>query len=161
MAFPAVLRSFRENPEARRLALIFAVVYFAQGMWYLPNLSLTFLLKETFHLSAGQTADFFAITIIPWLIKPVYGLLSDFVPLFGWRRRSYFLLTTGLAAVMGCILSSLHTYTYGQVAFYFTLMGLGLAFSDVLTDAMMVENGQRLALTGPFQAVQWAAISAA
>jgi len=161
MAFPAVLRSFRENPEARRLALIFAVVYFAQGMWYLPNLSLTFLLKETWHLSAGQTADFFAITVIPWLIKPVYGLLSDFVPLFGWRRRSYFLLTTGLAAVMGGILSSLHTYTYGQVALYFTLMGLGLAFSDVLTDAMMVENGQRLALTGPFQAVQWAAISAA
>ena len=47
------------------------------------------------------------------------------------------------------------------MALYFTLMGLGLAFSDVLTDAMMVENGQRLALTGPFQAVQWAAISAA
>ena len=161
MVFPSVLRSFREHPEARRLMLIFAVVYFAQGMWYLPNLSLTFLLKETWHLSAGQTADFFAITIIPWLIKPVYGLLSDFVPLFGWRRRSYFLLTTGLAAVMGGLLSSLHTYTYGQVAFYFTLMGLGLAFSDVLTDAMMVENGQRLALTGPFQAVQWAAISAA
>jgi MFS family permease len=140
MAFPAVLQSFRENPEARRLALIFAVVYFAQGMWYLPNLSLTFLLKETLHLSAGQTADFFAITIIPWLIKPVYGLLSDFVPLFGWRRRSYFLLTTGLATVMGFILSSLHTYTYGRVALYFTLMGLGLAFSDVLTDAMMVER---------------------
>ena len=99
MVFPAVLRSFRENPEARRLVLIFAVVYFAQGMWYLLNLSLTFLLKETWHFSAGQTADFFAITIIPWLIKPVYGLLSDFVPLFGWRRRSYFLLTTGLATV--------------------------------------------------------------
>src|SRR4030095_15469345 len=51
MAFPAVLRSFRENPEARRLALIFAVVYFAPGMWYLPNLSLTFLLTETLHLT--------------------------------------------------------------------------------------------------------------
>jgi hypothetical protein len=124
MVFSAILRSFRENSEARRLALIFAVVYFAQGMWYLPNLSLTFLLKETWHFSAGQTADFFAITLIPWLIKPVYGLLSDFVPLFGWRRRSYFLLTTGLAAAMGFILSNLHIYTYGQVALYFTLMGL-------------------------------------
>ena len=41
------------------------------------------------------------------------------------------------------------------------LLVLGLAFSDVLTDAMMVENGQRLGLTGAFQAVQWAAISAA
>jgi MFS family permease len=161
MAFPEVLRGFRENPEARRLALIFAVVYFTQGMWYLPNLSLTFFLKETLHLSAGQTADFFAITLIPWLIKPVYGLLSDCVALFGWRRRSYFLLTTGLSAVMGFILSSLPAYTYGQVALFFTLMGLGLAFSDVLTDAMMVENGQRLGLTGPLQAVQWAAISTA
>src|SRR5882724_6938293 len=111
MAFPAVLRSFLENPEARRLALIFAVVYFAQGMWYLPNLSLTFLFKETLHLSAGQTADFFAITIIPWLIKPVYGLLSDFVPLFGWRRKSYFLLMSGLAAAAGLTLGLLTTYT--------------------------------------------------
>ena len=89
MAFSAALQSFRENPEARRLALIFAVIYFAQGMWYLPNLLLTFLLKETLHLSAGQTADFFAITVIPWLIKPVYGLLSDFVPLFGRRLASF------------------------------------------------------------------------
>src|SRR5256885_12632715 len=132
------------TPEGKRLAVLFAIVYFAQGMWYLPVQVITISLKDR-GLSAGQTADFFAITIIPWLIKPVYGLLSDFVPLFGWRRRSYFLLSTGLAAVMGCILSSLHTYTYGQVAFYFTLMGLGLAFSDVLTDAMMVENGQWLA----------------
>jgi MFS family permease len=155
------LKPFRERPEARRLALIFAVVYFAQGMWYLPNLSITFLLKETFGLSAAQTAAFFSITVIPWLIKPVYGLISDFVPLFGQRRKSYFLLTTGLAAAMGYTLSMLGTYTYWKVAIYFTLMGLGLAFTDVLTDAAMVETGQRLGLTGAFQAVQWAAISVA
>jgi MFS family permease len=161
MVFPAIPQVFRDNPEARRLALIFAVVYFAQGMWYLPVLPLTFLLKETFQLNAGQTADFFLITTIPWLIKPVYGLLSDFVPLFGQRRRSYFLLTTGLAVAMGFALSMLGTYTYWPVVLLFTCMAFGLAFTDVLTDAMMVENGQRLGLTGPFQAIQWAAISAA
>lgn len=157
----ATLRVFREDPEARRLAVIFAVVYFAQGMWYLPNLSITFLLKEKMGLSAAQTAAFFSITVIPWLIKPVYGLISDFVPLFGRRRKSYFLLTTGLSAATGFFLSSLGMYTYWKVAIFFTLMGLGLAFTDVLTDALMVENGQRLGLTGPFQAVQWAAISVA
>ncbi|MBI4588899.1 MAG: hypothetical protein HY725_08655, partial [Candidatus Rokubacteria bacterium] len=157
----AALKLFRGNPEARRLALIFAVVYFAQGMWYLPNLSITFLLKDTLGLSAAQTAAFFSITVVPWLIKPVYGLISDFVPLFGRRRKSYFLLTCGLAAAMGYHLSMQGTYTYWKVAISFTLMGLGLAFTDVLTDAMMVENGQRLGLTGPFQAVQWAAISVA
>lgn len=157
----AALRPFRENPEARRLALIFAVVYFAQGMWYLPNLSIAFLLKDTFGLSAAQTAAFFGITVIPWLIKPAYGLLSDCVPLFGRRRKSYFLLTSGLAAAMGFALAALAAHTYWKVALLFTLMGLGLAFTDVLTDAMMVENGQRLGLTGPFQAVQWIAISLA
>ena len=155
----ATLKPFRENPEARRLALVFAIVYFAQGMWYLPNLSITFLLKDTFGLSAAQTATFFSITVIPWLIKPVYGLISDFVPLFGQRQKSYFLLTSGIAAAMGLILTMMGSYTYWGVAIFFTLMGLGLAFTDVLTDALMVENGQRLGLTGPFQAIQWAAIS--
>jgi hypothetical protein len=82
----ATLKPFRQSPEARRLVLVFNIVYFAQGMWYLPNLSITFLLKETLILSAAQTATFFAITVIPWLIKPIYGLISDFVPLFGQRR---------------------------------------------------------------------------
>jgi MFS family permease len=155
----ASLKPFRESAEARRLALIFAVVYFAQGMWYLPNLSITFFLKDTLGLSAAQTATFFSITVIPWLIKPVYGIISDFVPLFGQRRKSYLLLTSGMAVAMGLILSMMGSYTYWGIAVFFTLMGLGLAFTDVLTDALMVENGQRLGLTGPFQAIQWAAIS--
>jgi Na+/melibiose symporter-like transporter len=155
----ASLKPFSSSPEARRLALIFAIVYFAQGMWYLPNLPITFFLKDTFGLSAAQTATFFSITVIPWLIKPVYGLISDFVPLFGQRRKSYFLLTSGIAAAMGLTLSMMGSYSYWGIAIFFTLMGLGLAFTDVLTDALMVENGQRLGLTGPFQAVQWASIS--
>jgi MFS family permease len=157
----ATLAPFRENPEARRLALVFALVYFAQGMWYLPNLSITFFLKENFGFSAGETATFFAITVIPWLIKPVYGLLADFVPLFGQRRKSYFLVSSGTAAAMGLILTLMGSYSYWPLAIFFTLMGLGLAFTDVLTDALMVENGQRLGLTGPFQAIQWASISLA
>lgn len=74
-----ILKPFRESPEARRLALVFAIVYFSQGMWYLPNLSITFLLKDTLGLSAAQTATFFSIKVVPWLIKPVYNLISDFV----------------------------------------------------------------------------------
>jgi predicted MFS family arabinose efflux permease len=69
-----------QTPEGKRLAVLFAIVYFAQGMWYLPVQVVTISLKDR-GLSAGQVADFFAITIIPWLIKPVYGLISDFVPL--------------------------------------------------------------------------------
>src|SRR2546429_684526 len=100
-------------------------------------------------------------TRTPWLVKPVYGLLSDGVPLFGRRRQSYFVLTSGLAALAGFALGSLDAHTPLVITALFTAMGLGLAFTDVLTDALMVENGKRLRLTGGFQAVQWASIYAA
>ena len=83
-----VLKVFRTHAEAPRLAVIFATVYFAQGMWDLPTQPLTFTLKERFGLSAAQTAAFFSITVVPWLIKPVYGIISDCIPLWSSRRKN-------------------------------------------------------------------------
>src|SRR5262244_4076747 len=130
-----------QTPDTRRLAVLFAVVYFAQGMWYLPNQTLTIVLKER-GLSAGQVATFFTVSTIPWLIKPVYGLLSDFVPLFGRRRKSYLLITSALASAAGFTLATAVEHTYWALVTLFTLMALGLAFNDVLTDALMVEHGR-------------------
>jgi MFS family permease len=146
-----------QTAEARRLAALFAVVYFAQGMWYLPNQTITIVFKEA-GLGAGQIADFFAIGTAAWNIKPAYGLLSDFLPLFRRRRLSYFLLTSSLAALAGLAVAVTGVRDWGPLLVLFTTMGLGLAFTDVLADALMVENGRRLGLTGAFQSVQWAAI---
>ena len=146
-----------QAPDAQRLALLFAIVYFAQGMWSLPNQTLIIVLKER-GLSAGQVAAFFTWSTIPWLIKPVYGLVSDFVPLFGKRRKSYLLLTSALAAAGGLALGLAAPHTYWWLAGLFTVMALGLAFTDVLVDALMVENGKPRGLTGAFQSVQWASI---
>ncbi len=149
-----------QSPEARRLALLFAIVYFAQGMIYLPDQVVSIVFKER-GLTAGQLAAFTWITTIPWFIKPVYGLLSDFVPLFGTRRRSYFLLMSGMAAASALALSLMPGASYAWLATMITLLWLGVGFTDVLTDALMVENGKRVGLTGAFQSVQWGALSAA
>jgi Na+/melibiose symporter-like transporter len=164
-----------KTPEAKRLAVLFGVVYFAQGMWYLPSQTITIVLKDR-GLSPGQVADFGLITVVPWFIKPLYGLLSDFLPLFGRRRQSYFLLTSALAGVTGLLLAWGNWIATGQIWTFdifgltftviegvalFAVMALGLAFTDVLTDAMMVESGRPLGLTGSFQSVQWACITLA
>ena len=154
----------RLNPfktaDGKRLATLFAVVYFAQGMWGLPAQPMIIVLKER-GLSAADVADFMLIASLPWLIKPLYGLLSDFVPLFGRHRKSYFLLTSALASASGIVLAVASEHTYWKMAGWYTAMGFGLAFTDVLTDALMVENGRPRGLTGAFQSVQWAAIYAA
>lgn len=148
------------SPEARRLATLFAIIYFAQGMWYLPNQTITVFFKDQ-GLRPSDVANFFLISTVPWMIKPLYGLVSDFVPLFGRRRKSYFILSTVLAGATGAWLAIFSAHTFWGLALVFTAMGFGLAFSDVLTDAVMVEEGRPHGLTGAFQAIQWAAITTA
>ena len=89
-----------QTPDAQRLAVLFAVVYFAQGMYTLPDQTITITFKDL-GLKADEVARFFLISSIPWFIKPLYGLVSDFVPLFGRRRKSYLLLSSSLACLMG------------------------------------------------------------
>jgi MFS family permease len=149
----------------RRLLLFFATVYFVQGFAEpkagIASQPIFFLLKEELHLGAADIATFFAVTGIPWAIKPLYGLLSDLVPLWGYRRRSYLLLTTALAALGWLTLGLLPAPTYAVALLILSFTGLGLAFTDVLCDAIMVETGKPRGLTGRFQSVQWGAIYAA
>jgi len=149
----------------RRLAVFFAAVYFVQGFAE-PKAGLAaqpifFLLKDELKLSAAQTATFLALVGIAWNVKPLYGLTSDLVPLFGYRRRSYLLVTTAMATLGWLSLGLLPGYPYGLTLLILGLTGLGLAFTDVLCDAVMVEEGKPRGLTGRFQSIQWTAIYAA
>src|SRR5437762_193106 len=150
-----------KSADARRLATLFAVVYFSQGMYHVADQVLTLTLKERLGMSPSQVGKFGTIILLPWIIKPIYGMVSDSFPLFGRRRKSYFLLTSALATLAGVALGLLGEPTYWSLAVLLLIMGLGIAFTDVLTDAMMVENGKPLGLTGAFQSVQWAAINMA
>ena len=148
--------------DFRRLAIFFAAVYFVQGFAE-PKAGIAaqpifFLLKDELKLSAAETATFIALTGIAWNIKPLYGLLSDLVPLAGYRRRSYLLVTTAMAALGWLALGLLPGYPYGLTLLILGLTGLGLAFTDVLCDAIMVQEGKPRGLTGRFQSIQWAAI---
>ncbi len=149
-----------QTPDVRRLAVLFAIVYFAQGMYTLPDQAITITFKDH-GLTADQVASFFLLASIPWFIKPVYGLVSDFVPLFGRRRKSYLLVSSSLASLMGLMAGLSIDHTYWHLVALYTAMGFGLAFTDVLADALMVENGKPRGLTGAFQSVQWAAVTCA
>jgi len=161
-------RAAEPDPPGRRLAqlsLFFAAIYFVQGIAEpgagIASQPIFFLLKDGLRLSAGETATFLAMVSVAWNIKPLYGLTSDFFPLFGYRRKSYLLLTTALAATGWFLLGSQTAFTYGATLVILVVCGLGLAFSDVLCDAVMVETGKPLGMTGRFQAIQWGAINTA
>src|SRR4029078_3772279 len=106
---------------------------------------------------------FMALLAIPWSIKPVFVLLSDFVPLLGSRRRNYLLLANGMAAVSLLLLAlvPLSPERRGLLLGLLLPTTMGIALGDVIVDALMVDKGQPLGLTGRFQSIQWAAANMA
>jgi predicted MFS family arabinose efflux permease len=149
----------------RRLLVFFATVYAVQGVAEpkagLATQPLFFLLKDEMRLSAAETATFLALIGFAWNVKPLYGLTSDLLPLWGYRRRSYLLVTTAMAALGWLTLGLLPAYPWTLTLAILGLTGMGLAFTDVLCDAVMVEEGKARGLTARFQSIQWTAIYAA
>ncbi len=97
------------------------------------------------------------------MIKPLYGLLTDFVPIMGSRRKSWLVLWTG-ATSLALILLWLVPLKPGSGTLLLILLivpTIGIAFTDVVVDALMVEEGQPRGITGTLQSVQWAAMSGA
>ncbi|MGE0680683.1 MAG: MFS transporter [Candidatus Binatia bacterium] len=157
-------RSALWQKDVKRYSLFFALTYFVQGSIDLTsglaNQPVQYLLKEQLHLSATHTGFFFGVIGLGWTIKPLYGLISDFFPLAGYQRKSYLLLMSALGTGSWFALTMLPSQ-YSTVLMLLTLCAATLAFCDVMVDALMVEVGRPLELTGSFQAIQWAAISLA
>ncbi len=151
---------------AIHLGLLFAVLYFVQGLAE-PGEGLIAQpvrsLLSGWQKSPSEITQFMAIVSAPWAIKPLYGLLIDFVPLFGSRRRNYLLLATFITAV-SLFWLAVRMPAEGETFQLLAMLivpTLAVAFSDVVADALMVEKGQPLGLTGRLQSIQWGSMYAA
>jgi MFS family permease len=148
------------------LALVFGALYFIQGAGEptegLIAQPVRSLLKE-WGTGPARIGTFAALLAIPWSLKPLYGLLSDFVPIAGSRRRSYLVLAS-VATIAGLAGVALFPPAPGQTGVllgWLLLPTVAIALADVATDALLVETAQPRGLTGMLQAVQWGCLYAA
>ncbi|XP_058193268.1 folate-biopterin transporter 1, chloroplastic [Rhododendron vialii] len=137
-----------------------AMVYFVQGVLGLSRLAVSFYLKDDLHLDPAETAVISGFSTLPWLIKPLYGFLSDSVPLFGYRRRSYLVLSGLLGALSWSLMATFVDSKYGA-ALCILLGSLSVALSDVVVDSMVVERarGESQSMSGSLQSLCWGSSS--
>jgi len=136
--------------------LFFAIVYLVEGIGqarvgiiYQP---LTHYLKEL-GWTALQVAAYFAVLNFPWIIKPAFGLISDFIPLLGYRRKSYLILAA-LCAIAAFAAIARQTEP-GAIALPLLLTSYAMATASTLCGALLAENGQAFRLSSTFVSQQW------
>lgn len=151
-----------DGPSARGLAIFFAIVYAAEGFCEPRGLigqPLIRFVKEQYGWSPTLISSYLSLFGLPWIIKPIFGIVSDYLPVFGYRRRSYLLLANLSAAVAYVAVSRM--IGAGAICAALLVTFFGMAISSTVCGALLVENGQRLKMTSLFVNQQWLWLSVA
>ena len=138
--------------ELRRLKWVLGVPYFAQGTTSLTEVPIFYFIKTTLRMgdTGGQLFD--SLRTFGWFVKPLWGFISDRLPLAGYRRKSWFVLMAILALVFwttSAVLSAAGIRLPWVYLLVFNLAFGTYAFVDVVCDALMVEHGQKLQRVAP------------
>jgi MFS family permease len=153
---PAAATTPEDRAHITRLMIFFGVVYAVEGVGQTAGIisqPINYYLKEVHAFTPVQVTAFLTVFNLPWIIKPLYGLISDFVPLFGYRRKTYLILANLLAT--GAYLWAARSEAPSFLLFALLLTAYGMAISSTLCGALLVENGQRFGASGAFVNQQW------
>jgi len=146
------------NKPLRGYYIFFLINYFMQsavGIVYEP---VNYVLKDQLHLTPGQAAGFMAWITFPLLLKPLFGYVTDFVPLGRYRRKPHLVLAACLSAAAFFSLAAQTHYRYLSLLIPLTLSIFAMAFADAVCGGWLVEDGKERQQTGRYQALHIGAL---
>ena len=147
---------FGNEPTPELIAIL--LIYFVQGVVGLARLAVSFFLKDELGLSPAQVSALIGIAMLPWMVKPLFGFISDGLPLFGYRRRPYLILS-GFLGCAGWLAMATVVHTAWAATLAIALASLGVALSDVIVDSLVVERAraENTQDAGSLQSLTWGA----
>lgn len=132
-------------PSAPNLMLYFAIAYLSQGIscaqFGVIAQPISYFMMKGLNLTAAEISSYLALMMIPWVIKPVYGLLSDFIPLFGYRRKSYLITANAVSAVAFAVMFLTDSLPVILTALF--VIALFMAVATALMVGLAVERGRQ------------------
>lgn len=138
-------------------------IYFTQGFRSFVWTAVSYLLKDKLKLSPSASQFVTSIAFFPWSVKPLYGILSDCIPIGGRKRIPYLIISTLLSLFPWLILGIDASSRTSRVPLMIllTVQNLGSAMADVVIDAMIAEavRFERASFAGDLQSISWMAMA--
>ncbi|CDJ65301.1 integral membrane protein, putative [Eimeria necatrix] len=128
-------------PFATRV--VSSLIAMLQGVEVLCNLAILYLFKDDFKIDPALLAVVLGALRLPWTVKPLWAVMADNFPLFGYRRKSYIFIGASMCivATLGIGLGGYRSLaaTTSLLLLYFW----GSAVCNVIGEALVVEAGRR------------------
>ncbi|KAL3819097.1 hypothetical protein ACJIZ3_005002 [Penstemon smallii] len=122
--------------------LVVMIVYgISQGLGgALARVGTEYYMKDVQKVQPSEAQVYSGITSIPWVVKPLWGLLTDVVPILGYHRRPYFVFA-GILGVISMLFLSLHAELHIVLALLSLTAGsASVAIGDVTVDACVAQK---------------------
>ncbi|EKQ68100.1 folate/biopterin transporter [Leptolyngbyaceae cyanobacterium JSC-12] len=150
---------FGHEPTPELIAIL--LVYIVQGILGLARLAISFFLKDDLGLTPAEVSAMVGIAALPWMVKPLFGFISDGLPIFGYRRRPYLILS-GLLGTASWIAMATVVNSAWAATLAIAMGSLSVAFSDVIVDSLVVERARKESVgdAGSLQSLCWGASAA-
>ncbi|EEF39404.1 probable folate-biopterin transporter 4 [Ricinus communis] len=152
------IKQLRRSFGASFLWLI-CLIYFTQGFRSFVWTAVSYHLKDRLKLSPSASQFVSSVAFFPWSIKPLYGIVSDCIPIKGRKRIPYLVIATVLSLVPWPVLGLKSTLRSSRwhLIILLTVQNLGSAMADVVVDAMIAEavRFERASFAGDLQSISW------
>uniref|UniRef100_R7WAP5 Folate-biopterin transporter 4 n=1 Tax=Aegilops tauschii TaxID=37682 RepID=R7WAP5_AEGTA len=139
------------------------LIYFIQGFRSFVWTAVSYQMKDIMKLSPSTSQFLVSAAFFPWSIKPIYGIVSDCIPIKQRKRVPYLIISSGLSLFPWLIIGlSEHLRSSSNL---FTLMlivqNLGSAMADVVIDAMIAEAVRSAGseFAGDLQSLSWSSMA--
>lgn len=106
----------------------------------LVRVSMQYYMKDEQKLQPSEAQFYSGIISIPWIVKPLWGLMTDIVPIFSYRRRPYFIFAGTIGSISMLVLSLHSNLRLAFAMLAFMIGSAGVAIADVIIDACVTEN---------------------
>lgn len=118
--------------------ICYLLISFHSGICTLSDLAVQYFFKDQLKLEPGYMSQILSICLIPWMIKPLFGIITDLFPIFGYRRKIY-ILFCGILDIICWLYMAFFVQTLLQAVIALFLVNVAVAFSSVLAEAIVVE----------------------
>lgn len=140
-----------------RNELFFIAVYFVQAVVGISSVAQFLYTRNELKLDFIELGLLGAIPIVAWSMKPIYGFITDLVPIYGYRRKIY-LHIMPLVTMASWLVIWKFGYSFETFAIPLLTANIGLGFTDVICDGLVVENSTKDTV-GKYQTLCWGSLS--
>ncbi|CAO2204991.1 unnamed protein product [Urochloa humidicola] len=139
------------------------LIYFIQGFRSFVWTAVSYQMKDMMKLPPSTSQFLVSLAYFPWSIKPIYGILSDCIPIKQRKRVPYLIISSCLSLLPWLILGLSQTLrtSANMLTSLLIVQNLGSAMADVVIDAMVAEAIRSAGpeFAGDLQSLSWSSMA--